>query len=98
MVQCNVNINTLRELLFQFLVVKFFSSKLVVGSTSGDLECQEKPENSISSIRKPKKPEEIVDDFDPTQNGEACQKAHCASYKAQLGLHCHLEIISLVCF
>ena len=42
---------------------------------------------------KRKIPEKVVDDFDPTEDGEASEKAHCASYKAQLGLHCHLQII-----
>ena len=42
-------------------------------------------------------PDKVVDDFDPTEDGEASEKAHCASYQAQLGLHCNLRIeISIV--
>ena len=37
-------------------------------------------------------PEQVVDDLNPTEDGEASEKTHCASYQAQLGLHCHLWI------
>ena len=37
--------------------------------------------------KKTKKPDEEVDDLDPTEDGEASEKAHCAS---KLGLHRHL--------
>ena len=30
--------------------------------------------------RKQKLPEEVVDDLDPAEDGEASEKAHCASY------------------
>ena len=39
---------------------------------------------------KQKLPEEVVDDLDPAEDGEASEKAHCASNQAQLGFHCHL--------
>ena len=42
----------------------------------------------------PKTPEEVVDDFDATEDGESSEKAHCSSYQAQLGFHCHLWIIT----
>ena len=37
-------------------------------------------------------PEKIVDDLDPTEDGEASEEAHCASNEAQLGLGCHLHV------
>ena len=45
---------------------------------------------------KPTKPEEIVNDFNPAEDGEASEKAHCASYQTQLGLHGHLEYWLLI--
>ena len=39
---------------------------------------------------KSKKPGDVEDDFDSTEDGEASEKAHCASNQAQLGFHCHL--------
>ena len=41
-------------------------------------------------------PEEVVDYFNPTEDGEASEKTHCASYQAQLGLHCHLQFITKI--
>ena len=43
-----------------------------------------------------KQPDEVVDDLDPTEDGEASEKAHCASYQAQLSLHCHLQKMYLM--
>ena len=40
-----------------------------------------------------KQPEKVVDDLDSTEDGEASEKAHGASYQTQLGFHCHLRII-----
>ena len=40
--------------------------------------------------KKRKKPGDVEDDFDSTEDGEASEKAHCASNQAQLGFHCHL--------
>ena len=37
-----------------------------------------------------KKPEEEVDDLDPTEDGEAGEKTHGASDQTQLGFYCHL--------
>ena len=39
-------------------------------------------------------PEKVVDDLDPTEDGEASEEAHCTPYQAQLGLHRHLAIIT----
>ena len=39
-------------------------------------------------------PDEVVDYLDPTKDGEASEKAHCASYQTQLGFHCHLKIFT----
>ena len=47
----------------------------------------------VQGIKK-ETPDEVVDYLDPTEYGEASEKAHCASYQAQLGFHCHLQIIS----
>ena len=41
-------------------------------------------------------PEKVVDDLNPTEDGEASEETHCASYQAQLGLHCHLAIITKI--
>ena len=44
----------------------------------------------------PKREEEsdgIVDDLDPTEDGEASEETHCPSNQTQLGLSCHLCII-----
>ena len=38
-------------------------------------------------------PEEVVDYLNPAEDGEACEKAHRASYQTQLGLHGHLKIM-----
>ena len=35
-------------------------------------------------------PEKVVDDLDPTEDGESSEEAHCAPYQAQLSLSCHL--------
>ena len=39
----------------------------------------------------------MVDDLHPTEDGEASEEAHCASYQAKLCLHCHLQIITKIC-
>ena len=38
------------------------------------------------------KPQQVVDNLDPTENGEAGEETHCASDQAKLGLRCHLEL------
>ena len=60
--------------------------------SSGDLEGHEEPEEKglKSSEQTKETPEQVVDDFNPTEDGEASEKTHRASYEAQLGLHCHL--------
>ena len=52
----------------------------------------------IGWVFKPKQklPEEVEDDLDPAEDGEASEKAHCASYQTQLGLHGHLEYWLLI--
>ena len=47
----------------------------------------------LDSRGKSKAPDKVIDDLDPTEDGEASEKAHCASYKAQLGLHCNLQMM-----
>jgi len=37
-------------------------------------------------------PEKVVDDLNPTEDGEASEKAHRTPNQAQLGLHRHLAI------
>ena len=37
-------------------------------------------------------PQEVVDDLDPAENGEAGEETHCASDQSKLGLRCHLEL------
>ena len=39
---------------------------------------------------KTERPEKVVDDLNPTKDGEASQKAHGASNQTQLGFHRHL--------
>ena len=34
--------------------------------------------------------EQIVDDLDPTEDGETSEQTHCASDQAKLGFGCHL--------
>ena len=49
--------------------------------SSRDLERHEEPEKLVGDIcLKEKTPEKVVDDFNPTEDGEASKKAHCASY------------------
>ena len=36
------------------------------------------------------KPQKVVDDLNPTENGEAGEETHRASDQAKLGLRCHL--------
>ena len=43
-------------------------------------------------------PEEVVDDLDPAEDGEASEETHCASNQAKSCLHRHLYIIVLVFF
>ena len=72
--QCNVNINTRRGSFSPHLI-------LLCQTSSGNLEGQEKPEDQVTDLQKqPKKPEKVVDDLDPTEDGEASEKTHCASY------------------
>ena len=35
-------------------------------------------------------PKKVVDDLNPTEDGEASEETHCASNQAQLSLSCHL--------
>ena len=35
-------------------------------------------------------PQKVVDDLNPTEDGESSEEAHCAPYQAQLSLSCHL--------
>ena len=38
------------------------------------------------------KPKQVVDDLNPTENGEAGEETHCASNQAKRRLCCHLQI------
>ena len=44
----------------------------------------------LSKINRKSKPEDKVDYLDPTEDGEASEKTHSASYQTQLGFYCHL--------
>ena len=58
---------------------------------TGELERRKEPEKSQSDRSlKRQKPDEVVKDLNPTEYGEASEKAHRAPYKPQLSLHCHL--------
>ena len=46
--------------------------------------------NKISTLKEIQ-PDAVEDDFDPTENGEASEKTHRASYEAQLGHQSHLQ-------
>ena len=49
--------------------------------SSWDLERHEEPKKHVSDlILQKKRPEKIVYDLDPTEDGETSKKAHCASY------------------
>ena len=61
--------------------------------SSGNLERHEEPEDWVTDLDsrgKSKAPDKVIDDLDPTEDGEASEKAHCTSYQTQLGLYCHL--------
>ena len=42
-----------------------------------------------------KAPQKVVDDLNRTEDGEAGEKAHSATYQSQLGFHCHLKNIAI---
>ena len=67
----------------------------------GNLEGHEKPEEGevLKEFIKASEcePEKVVDDLDSTEDGEASEKAHGASYQTQLGFHCHLQIGIMIC-
>ena len=52
--------------------------------------------NKISTLKEIQ-PDAVEDDFDPTEDGEASEKTHRASYEAQLGHQSHLQT-SEMCF
>ena len=60
----------------------------------GNLKGHEKPDEGevLKEIIKESEsvPEEVVDDLDSTEDGEASEKTHGAPYQTQLGFHCHL--------
>ena len=93
--KCNVNINTNR-----FLIIprgfQWFSNLLWTADTTttlGTLRDMKNLKKKVIIWKQTKETsDEVVDDFDPTEDGEASEKTHCASYQAQLGLHCHLWI------
>ena len=47
--------------------------------------------HQIGNPKGEEEPDHIVDDLDPTEEGETSEEAHCASNETQLGLVCHLH-------
>ena len=43
------------------------------------------------SEKNSEKPDKIVDDLNSTEDREASEETHCASYQTQLGFHCDLS-------
>ena len=43
-----------------------------------------------------KEPDGVVDDLDPTEDGEASEEAHRSPDEAKLGFHCHLQIMKKI--
>ena len=57
------------------------------------------PEHSTlicASVIWKNEPKQVVDDLNPTEDGEASEEAHCASNQTQLGLHRHLAMITKI--
>ena len=48
---------------------------------------------SVPQSERSKEPDGIVDDLDPTEDGEASEEAHRSSYEAKLGLQSHLLVL-----
>ena len=46
----------------------------------------------MSDLSNHKKPEEVVDDFNPTDDGKPSEKSHGATNEAQLGLELDLLV------
>ena len=66
----------------------------------GDTKRQKEPEKMLTCQGYHQKiknkqntvlPDDIVDDLNPAEDGEASQKSHCAPNQTQLGLKGHLE-------
>ena len=54
----------------------------------------EKPEEMNEKVsERIRKPEKKVHDFTPTENGEASEKTHGATYQSYHPFHSHLQII-----
>ena len=56
----------------------------------------EEPENRVTKNIYRKIPDDLVDDLNAIEDGEASEKTHCASNQAQLSLQCHLLNHSLL--
>ena len=81
---------------FESFLVKWFSNLLLTAETTTARETLRDMKNLRIELfvgLKRKIPEKVVDDFDPTEDGETSEKTHCASNQSQLGLHCHLRIM-----
>ena len=67
--------------------------------SSWDFERHEEPEKLFGVFcPKKNKPVKVVDDLNPTEDGEASEKAHRASNEAQLGLEIVTNIIIVILF
>ena len=81
---------------FESFLLKWFSNLLLTAETTtarGTLRDMKNLRIELFVGLKRKIPEKVVDDFDPTEDGETSEKTHCASNQSQLGFHCHLRII-----
>ena len=61
------------------MIVKSFSNSRH-NSRVGNLEWKEEPGSVVCEmfLVKEKEPEDVVDDLDPTEDGEPSDRAHCA--------------------
>ena len=86
-------------------VINWFSSLFLVAETTSALGTLRDMKNlnrgtiiglhcthtRIENFKK-LKPQEVIDDLDPTENGEAGEETHCASDQSKLSLRCHLGV------
>ena len=50
--------------------------------------------SSPENPERQEEPDQVVDDLDPAEEGEASEEAHSAPNKAQLGFGCYLYVFS----
>ena len=61
---------------------------------SGDPERHEEPEEKVDDLdckTMEFAPKKIVDDLNPTEDGESSEETHCPPDQTKLGLRCHLH-------